>query len=211
MRRGVIIGLLGLVAALGLVGVWGCQSLTPEQQQKVDVANAALAEAAKQAEVVKTTFDGYVKEYDAIKSRIDAGESIPAVLVARYQQLFALISQSKTDVVESVAKVTDAKVKLKEAIDAGVKWYSFVSPILLILLGVAGGYFPAAAPAIAIAKTLIQGGAAFCAANPDKAQAYKDTVLDKSRDNKNETAVDNLVQKYDPPPPKPAAVVAAAA
>lgn len=199
MRRGVIIGLLGLLAALGLVGVWGCQSLTPEQQQKVDVASAALSDAATKAETVKATFDAYAKEYDAIKTRVDAGEAIPAVLVSRYQQLAGLLAQTKTDVVEAVAKVTDAKAKLQEALDAGVKWYNFLQPVMLILLGVAGGFFPGAAPAIAIAKTVIQAVGAVAAKDPAAGQVIKDAVLAQSRKDGTETSLDKLVQRVDPP------------
>jgi hypothetical protein len=200
MRRGVVIGVLGLVAALGLVGVWGCQSLTPEQQQKVDAASTALTDAAKKAEAVKATFDAYAKEYDAIKTRVDAGESIPAVLVSRYQQLAGLLAQTKVDVVEAVEKVKTAKASLVEALDAGVKWYSFLQPVLLILLGVAGGYFPAAAPALGALRTVIQGVSVYAKANPAQGDVLKKAILAKSREPgvKNKLTVDGYVQRFDP-------------
>jgi len=199
MRRGIIIAVLGLLAATGLVGMWGCESLTPAQQQTVDVATAALTDAAKKAETVKATFDAYAVEYDTIKKRVDAGESIPAVMVSRYQQLAGLLAQTKTDVVEAVAKVTTAKDALTRALDAGVKWYSFLQPVLLILLGVAGGFFPAAAPALAVARTVIQAVGAVAAKDPAAGDVIKEAVLAQSRLNGTETVLDKIVQRVDPP------------
>jgi hypothetical protein len=199
MRRSVVIAVMGVVAAAALVCNWACQSLTPEQQRTVDVATAALTDAAAKAEVIKKTFDAYVAEYNAIKARIDGGDSIPAAVVARYQQLVALISQTKNDVQDSVAKVTTAKDALAKALDAGVKWYNFLQPVLLILCGVATGFFPAAAPALAVAKTVIQAIGVVSAKDPAAGQVIKDAVLTQSRENGTEAAVDAAVQKHDPP------------
>jgi hypothetical protein len=70
---------------------------------------------------------------------------------------------------------------------------------MLILLGVAGGFFPGAAPAIAIAKTVIQAVGAVAAKDPAAGQVIKDAVLAQSRKDGTETSLDKLVQRVDPP------------
>lgn len=200
------IAVLVLVSLCGLV-VAGCVTYTPEQQALITKSNVALSDAAKTAEQVKATFDAYAAEYDGIKKRVDAGEAIPAILVSRYTQLAALIFQAKNDVQESVAKVTTAKVALKEAIDSGVPWYAAIpwATILVGALSLAGGYFPAAASAFAIARTVIQAVGTVTAKDPAAGQVIKDAVLAQSRADGTETSLDKLVQRVDPPPPKAAA------
>lgn len=133
----------GFIAAL--LVTFGCQvALTPEQQAVADKASVALMAAGAQVEVVQATLEKYLAEYKTIKAKIDAGESLPAVLVSRFAELQGLIKGGVADIQVSVAKVQEAKKALQAALDAGVKWYN--SGLFLTLLGIIGGiagtYFP---------------------------------------------------------------------
>lgn len=196
MKKGIIALITGVLVLLG------CQvELTPEQQALVDKSNAALKAAADQVAVVQTTVDGYIAEYKTIKAKIDSGESIPAILASRFAELTALIKGGVADIQTSVAKVTDAKKALEEAMNAGVKWYNsqILINIVLLLCGAAGVYFPVAAPAIAAIKTVVQAVAVVNKVNPAAGALVKKAVLTQSREvGDNELSVDSYIQRYDP-------------
>jgi hypothetical protein len=195
MRK--VLVLLGAVLFLMV----GCQTLTPEQQVKANAAQAAMTDATAQLAKIRGMVDGWIAEYNAIKARIDAGESIPAALVARYAELSKLISQGAADVQSAIAKVQTAKKAYDDAIAAGVAWYNNIpwSGIAGALLGIVGIYFPVVRPATMAAQAVIQGVAAVAAKDSAAGQLAKDAVLSSSRALGVETVVDNLVQKYDPP------------
>jgi len=189
----------GFIAAL--LVTFGCQvALTPEQQAVADKASAALLAAGAQVEVVQATLEKYIAEYKTIKAKIDAGESLPAVLVSRFAELQGLIKGGVADIQVSVAKVQEAKKALQAALDAGVKWYN--SGLFLTLLGIIGGiagtYFPVARPAIAAVQTMVQGVAEYNKVNPAGGGQIKKAILAKSRVLGTELSLDAMVQTYDP-------------
>ena len=195
---------LAFLAVLALFLV-GCQEMTPEQRAKADAAKAAFNEAAATAEKAKAIMAAHVQEFNAIKIRVDAGESIPAVLVSRYAELSQLIAKDVIDVQDAVTKFNAAKKANDEAAAAGVAWYNRVDWWTVgkvaagIAVGVASVYFPLAAPAAKAAQAGIVAVAAVNAKDPAAGQAIKDAVLEASRALGVEAKMDALVQKYDPP------------
>lgn len=196
MRSALIIGLVLLV---------GCQDKTPEQKAKQDAAFAAQREAADKLAKVESVFNAHVKEYNEIKAMIDAGQDIPAVLVTKFDKLKGLITEDYALFKEAKASFDNAKKTYDEATAAGLAWYDKIDWWTVgkvaagIAVGVAGVYFPVAAPAVRAAQACITAVSAVNAKDPSAGQLVKDAVLDASRALKVEAKVDALVQRFDPP------------
>lgn len=212
-----------IFAAVALaLGLAGCQTMTPEQKAKSDAAKNAFAEAGLVVEKAQTQLDVFMAEYKLIKARLDAGESLPAVLVTRYAELQKLIAGATVDVREAVAKYDAAKKANEEAALAGVAWYNRIDWWTVgkvasgIAIGLAGLYFPALKPLAAAGQAVIQGVAGTAPALAELGkdgklpalsveqqaavmQIVKDSVLAKSRELGVEGKLDALVQQFDPP------------
>lgn len=193
------------ILILAALACGGCETVAPADKAKADAAKAAFNEASGLAEKAQAIMAEHLAEYKLIKAKVDAGEAVPAVLVARYAELQGLISRDVATVNDAVAKLVAAKKANDEAAAAGIAWYNRVDwwtvgkVSLGILGGVAGVYFPIARPAIAAAQSCISGVAAVAKDDPSAGQAIKDAVLASSRALGAEAKVDALVQKYDPP------------
>jgi hypothetical protein len=195
---------ISLVVIFGFLSLLcGCQVLTPEQRAKADAAQSALQSATQELQTLQTNLAAWVAEYQSIKSLVDAGQTLPAAVLARYSQLRALIAQSAADVQSAIDKCKSAQKAYDDAIAAGSAWYNNIpwQGIAGILLGIAGIYFPVVRPAAAAAQAIIQGVAATTTQNPAAGQLVKNSVLEASRTLGVEARVDALVQKYDPPRP----------
>jgi len=201
MRRW-IIGLVFVVCGVTVATLPACQPLTPEQQEKVDEAEADFNEAHAAVETIAETMKQNVAEYEAIKQRIDLGESLPAAVISRYAQLRDLIRKNAEDVKVAVARFRDAKQSFDDAKAAGVPWYQVIlQPVLGIAAGVAGTYFPFLRPVLLAAQSMAIGVRNYTRANPDEGKEVKKAIAKASDVSPKTVAmVHRIAQKVDPHP-----------
>lgn len=198
---------LAMFLALTSLLTFGCQTLTPEQKAKADMARAAFTDAGAVVASTKTQLELFLAEWRLIKGRIDAGESIPAVLAARFARLGELITGAITDYQAAVVRFEAAKKASEEAALAGVSWYNRVDWWTVgkfatgLAVGVASIWFPLTAPAMKAAQAVVLAVSAVNAKDQAAGQLVKDAVLASSRALGVEARVDALVQKFDPPKP----------
>lgn len=191
---------LPLVLAL-LLALVGCKTMTPEQQAVADRAQAAYTAAGQRVEAIAGTIEAHIAEYDAIRARIAAGETLPEAIKARYAELAALLQADRTNYEGLKAALAEAKKARDAALAAGVPWYESIPWGLIgsVLVGAAGVYFPVARPAAMAAQAVIQGIANHSSTDSAGGATLKGTVLDSARAMGIEAYLDKLVQKYDPP------------
>jgi hypothetical protein len=188
-----------------LLAAAGCQELTPEQQAKADASQAAFTAATEVLGQAQATMAAHVKEYNAIKVLVDAGQSVPAATFSRFLELQKLVSADVVVVKDALEKFNLAKKANDEAAAAGVAWYERIPWGTVvqvgggILLGLAGLYFPVVRPLTTAGQAMIQGVAAVAKNDPNAGQVIKDAVCDASRALGVDEKVAAMVKKFDPP------------
>jgi hypothetical protein len=190
-----------VLSVLFVLSFPGCDKLTPDAAVKVSALEASAKEAQAKFEAGYQRFLLLKAEYAAIKAKVDAGEPLPPLLAARFTELAQLLVGAATDVTGAEAAVKDLLAKREAAAKAGTPWYWQIpwEAVAGVALGIAGIYFPVVRPLQGSAAAIIQGVRAANTANPEAGQAVKDAVCAEARALGVESAVDKLVQKYDPP------------